>query len=274
MSKLENKVFLSFGAGSGMAKATASLFAKEGAKVVVADLSEEGGKNTVEEITAAGGSAAFVLCDTLKEESIQNAVDFTVETFGGLDIMQYQPGVNPIGGILDLPLEQWNFGFALNLTGAFLATQKTARYMMAGDGGVILLTSSLNSQQPYANYAAYCSSKAGVDMFARIAACEFGPKIRVNTINPGFMNTPMIAAYAADITQDVEIMGELSANQSIPKVGEPEQYAKMALFLCSDDADYVTGCNFLLDAGGHNYKYPDVLPIVMGRMAAAAAQAE
>ena len=108
-------------------------------------------------------------------------------------------------------------------------------------------------------------------MFARGAAAEFGPKIRVNTINPGFMNTPMIAAYAADITNDKEIMGELSANQSIPKVGEPEQFAKMALFLCSDDADYVTGCNFLLDGGGHNFKYPDVLPIVMGRMAAAAA---
>lgn len=271
MAKLENKVFLSFGAASGMAKATALLFAKEGAKVVVADLSEKG-QDTVDEIKKAGGEAAYVQCNTLEEASIQGAVDFAVNTYGKIDIMQYQPGINTIGSIVDLPLEQWNFALSLNLTGTFLATQKTARAMLAGDGGVILLTSSLNSTQPYVCYSAYCATKAGIDMFARVASMEFKDKIRINTINPGFMNTPMIAAYAANITEDTEIMSELSANQSIPLVGEPEQYAKMALFLCSDDADYVTGCSFLLDAGGHNYKYPDVLPIVMGRMAAAQAE--
>lgn len=267
--KLDNKVFLTFGAASGMAKATALLFAKEGAKVVVADLSEKG-QDTVEEINTSGGEAAFIHCDVLKEEAIQAAVNFAVETYGALDIMQYQPGINTIGNLLELPLEQWNYAFALNLTGAFLATQKAARYMMANNGGIILLTSSANSTQAYGCYGAYCSSKAGVDMLARIASMELGPKIRVNTINPGFMNTPMIAAYASDIANDAELMGEISANQSIPKIGEPEQYAKMALFLCSDDSDHVTGCNFYLDGGGHNYKYPDALPIVMGRMVAAA----
>lgn len=268
MAKLENKVLLTFGAASGMAKATALLFAKEGAKVVVADVSEKG-QDTVDEIKAAGGEAAYVQCDVMKEEAIQAAVDFAVKTYNALDIMQYQPGINTIGPIADLPLEQWNLAFALNITGAFLATQKAARYMMANNGGVILLTSSSNSTQAYGCYSAYCSSKAAVDMFARVASMEFGPKIRVNTINPGFMNTAMIAAYAPDITHDAELMGEISANQSIPKIGEADQYAKMALFLCSGDSDHVTGCNFYLDGGGHNYKYPDALPIVMGRMAAA-----
>lgn len=257
MGKLDGKVFLVYGGADGMAKASAKLFAAEGAKVVVADLSGEGAMAVVKEIEEAGGTAACIVCNAMVEEDIKKAVDFAVETYGKLDIMQYQPGVNPVSPITELPIEKWSAALALNLTGVFLATKYAAPKMIeTAGGGAIVLTSSLNSTVPYTWYSAYCATKAGVDMFARVAALEFGPSVRINTINPGFMNTSAIAPFTAN----PEVMQVVMDTHCTDRIGQPEDYAKLALFLCSDDAGYITGGNFIMDGGGRNFGYPNIMP--------------
>ncbi len=266
MGKMDGKVFLVYGGADGMAKASAKLFAKEGAKVVIADLSEEGAKNVVAEIEAAGGTAACIVCNAMVEEDIKKAVDFAAETYGKLDCMQYQPGVNPATPIAMLPIEKWNAALTLNLTGSFLAIKYAAPKMIeTAGGGAIVLTSSLNSTVPYTWYSAYCATKAGVDMLARVAALEFAPSVRVNTINPGFMNTQQIAPF----TQNPEVMKVVMENHCTDRIGQVEDYANLALFLCSDDAGYITGSNVIMDGGGRNFGYPNIMPPFLAGLEAA-----
>ena len=260
MGKMDGKVFLVFGGGSGMAKASALLFAKEGAKVVVADVDEDGAAATVAEIKEAGGEAANVACNCMAEEDIQKAVNCAAETYGKLDCMQYQPGFNPAMPIADLQVDMWNKCIALNLTGSYLATKYSAAKMIETAGkGAIVLTSSLNSTVPYKTYAAYCTTKAAVDMFARVASLEYGPMVRINTINPGFMDTPQIAPFKAN----PQIMDIVMNHHSTDRIGTPEDYAHFALFLCSDDSGYITGSNMIMDGGGRNFGYPDIIPTFM-----------
>lgn len=260
MGKMDGKVFLVFGGGSGMAKASALLFGQEGAKVVVADLDEAGAAATVAEIKEAGGEAECVACNCMVEDDIKNAVDFAAEKYGKLDCMQYQPGFNPAMPIADLQLDMWNKCIALNLTGNYLATKYSAAKIIETAGkGAIVLTSSLNSTVPYQCYAAYCTTKAGVDMFARVASLEYGPKVRINTLNPGFMDTPQIAPFKAN----PQVMEIVMKHHTTDRIGTPEDYAKFALFLCSDDSGYITGSNMIMDGGGRNYGYPDILPTFM-----------
>ena len=271
MGKMDGKVFLVYGGADGMAKASAKLFAKEGAKVVIADLSEEGAKNVVAEIEAAGGTAAYVVGNAMVEEDIKKAVDFAVDTYGKLDCMQYQPGINPASPIIALDTEKWNACLTLNLTGPFLATKYAAPKMIeTAGGGAIVLTSSLNSTVPYVWYSAYCATKAGVDMFARVAALEFAPKVRVNTICPGFMNTQQIAPF----TQNPEVMKVVMENHCTDRIGQPDDYANLALFLCSDDAGYITGSNVIMDGGGRNFGYPNIMPPFLAGLEAAGIKIE
>lgn len=257
MGKLNQKVFLVFGGASGMAKATTELFAAEGAKVVVADISKDAVKAEADTIKEAGGDAACVVCNAMLEADIAAAVDFAVETYGRLDIVQYQPGDNKVSELLNLSTEDWNEAITLNLTGPFLAIKYAGKKMKESGGGVIILTSSLNSTVPYKTYGSYCTTKAGLDMLARVAAIELGPEVRVNTINPGFINTPAIGPFTAN----QEIMDKVMESHCTGRIGEPEDYAKLALFLCSDDGSYFTGGNIVMDGGGRNFGYPDIIPL-------------
>jgi NAD(P)-dependent dehydrogenase (short-subunit alcohol dehydrogenase family) len=257
MKKLEGKVFLAFGGASGMAEATVRQFAAEGAKVVIADISEAAAAKIAAEINQAGGKAAHVPANVMAEDDIKAALQFTADTYGKTDIMLYQPGKNAVCKIVDLATETWEEVIRLNLTGAFIALREAAKSMQKTGGGVILLTSSLNSTVPCNRFAAYCSTKAGVDMLVRVAALELGPQIRVCSINPGFMNTPQIAPF----TGSKPIMDLVMANHSTDRIGQPEDFAKLALFLASDDAGYITGANFVMDGGLRNFGYPDIIEI-------------
>lgn len=258
MKRLDGKVSLIFGGASGMARATAKEFAAQGSKVVIADLSEEGAAAVVAEIQQAGGEAAFIVCNVKEEREIIAAVQFAVDTYGKLDIMLYQPGRNAVCNTLDLEAEVFQDVFQLNLLSAFLAMKYAARQMQE-NGGSILLTSSLNSTRPCARFAAYCSTKAGLDMLVKVASLELGPRIRVNTINPGFMNTPQIANF----TNNPEIMEVVMKSQALGRIGEPEDFAKLALFLASDEASFITGSNVIMDGACGNFGYPDIIPIYM-----------
>jgi NAD(P)-dependent dehydrogenase (short-subunit alcohol dehydrogenase family) len=261
MKKLEGKVFLAFGGASGMARECARQFAAQGAKVVVADISEPAAAAVVNEIKAAGGEAACVAANVMEEAGIAGAVRFAGDTYGKLDITLYQPGKNKVVNLLDLETADWEEVLRLNLTGAFLALKHSAKKMRETGGGVILVTSSLNSTVPNKKYAAYCASKAGVDMLVRVAAMELGPDIRVCSINPGFMNTPQIAPF----TGDPEIMDIVMASHSTDRIGQPDDFAKLALFLASDDGGYFTGANVIMDGGSRNYGYPDFIDLYIDK---------
>jgi NAD(P)-dependent dehydrogenase (short-subunit alcohol dehydrogenase family) len=256
MKRLEGKIFLVFGGASGMAEAAARKFASEGAKIVIADISETGAESVVKEINGAGGEAVYTRANVMNEPEIAAAVQFAAEVYGRLDIMLYQPGKNKVCTLLNLETADWEDVIRLNLTGAFLALKYSAKKMKETGGGVILLTSSLNSTVPYKFYGAYCSTKAGVDMLVRVAALELGPEIRVCSINPGFMNTPQIAPF----TKNAEIMDMVMTTHSTGRIGQPEDFANLALFLASEDAGYFTGANIIMDGGGRNFGYPDIIP--------------
>lgn len=259
MKKMDGKVFLAFGGASGMAKETALEFARNGAKVVVADISREKGEEVVDKIKQAGGEGVFVSCNVLEEEQIIAAVEFAVNHYQNLHVMLYQPGRNHVSPLVNIEKKDWDNVVNLNLSSAFLAVKYAARKMNDLDGGVILLTSSLNSTVPCNKFSVYCATKAALDMFARVAALELGPKIRVNTINPGFMNTPQIAPF----TGNPEIMNLVMQHHSTSRIGQPYDFAKLALFLASDDASYITGANVIMDGGGRNFGYPDIIPIYL-----------
>lgn len=259
MKKLENKTFLVFGGASGMGKATALVFAAEGAKVVVADLAEEAASAVASEIVKNGGVASAFVANATVEADIEKAVLFCTATYGKLDVMLYQPGRNAVAALVDLDTAVWDDVLKLNLTGPFLAIKHAAKAMQKSGAGCILVTSSLNSTMPCKKFAAYCATKAAVDMLVRVAALELGPAIRVNSINPGFMNTPQIAPF----TGNKEIMDVVMASHSTSEIGQPEDFAKLALYLASDDAKYTTGGNHIMDGGLHNCGYPDIIEIYL-----------
>ena len=258
MKRLDGKVSLIFGGASGMARAAAKEFAAQGSEIVIADLSEEGAAAVVAEIRQAGGEAAYILCNVKAESEIIAAVQFAVDTYGKLDVMLYQPGRNAVCNTLDLEADVFQDVFQLNLLSAFLAMKYAAKQMQE-NGGSILLTSSLNSTRPCPRFAAYCSTKAGLDMLVKVASMELGPKIRVNTINPGFMNTPQIANF----TNNPEIMEIVMKSQALGRIGEPEDFARLALFLASDEAAFITGSNVIMDGACGNFGYPDIIPIYL-----------
>ena len=270
MSKLEGKVFLAFGSASGMGKATAKLFAAQGAKVIVADVSGEAALSVADEINRSGGKAVARIANVYLEEDIAAAVQFAVDTYGKLDILLYQPGRNTVSSLVDLDTEVWNDVIKLNLTGPFLAIKYAAKAMEKTGGGSILVTSSLNSTMPCKKFAAYCSTKSAVDMLVRVAALELGPKIRVNTINPGFMNTPQIAPF----TSNQPLMDVVMKSHSTDRIGQPEDFARLALFLSSDDSGYITGANYIMDGGLRNYGYPDIIEMHLENKRRLAAEAQ
>ena len=264
-----SKSLLLFGGTSGMGLAAAEVFAKDGINVVLTGRNKERAAAAVEKLSGLPGKVVSFVADVTKEEDIQNAVAYTVETFGGLDHMIYQPGDNKAAPIAMLSTEDWEYMLRLNLTGAFWAVKYSAAQMMEKGGSIVLL-SSLNSMQPYKFYAGYCAIKAGLDALCKVAAIEYGPKVRINTINPGFVDTPLIAPF----TNIPEAMEVVNKSVNTGRIGKPEDFANLAKFLCSDEAGFITGTNHLMDGGAHNAGYPDVLEIVMAKMAEAQAAQE
>ncbi len=242
--KLEGKVAIVTGSTSGIGRATAKLFAEEGAKVVVTGRNEERAKACVDDIKAAGNEAMYVIVDTSKLEDLQKLVDATMEAYGTIDILVNNAGMLSMSTLQDVSLEEWQNVFDVNVTSALRLTQLVAPIMKAKGKGVIVNTASVASFAAHHGFAAYISSKHAMAGLSKSMAWELGPEIRVNAIAPGLIHTAMV-----DSIGGVGALQGMIDNCPVKRAGQPEDIATTALFLASDDSSFIDGQVIKVDGG-------------------------
>ena len=245
MGKLAGKVALITGAGSGIGRAAALLFAREGARIVASDIVPRGGHETVKLIKEAEGQAVFVEADVSKWPDVQKMVEAALATYGQLDILFNNAGV--MGKYIltaDTPEQVWDDIIATNLKGVFLGSKCAIPVMLRQGGGVIVNTASTAGMIGLPGLPAYCASKAAVIQLTRTMALEYADKnIRINCICPGGIMTPMSAGF------DSNNPPPFRQSQAMRRFGQPEEVAKVALYLASDDSSFVTGTSAVVDGG-------------------------
>jgi len=240
--RLKNRVALVTGAGSGIGRATAMLFAREGASVVVVDTASKEGMETVEMIKSMGREAIFTKADVSEASDMEKAIKSCVEKYGKLDILFNNAGVAQDCSILDMSEDEWNRVINVNLKGVFLGSKYAIAQMIKQGGGVIINTASTLGLIAEPNCAAYCASKGGVIALTRALAVECALfNIRVNCICPGPVATPMILK---EPQQQVDV-----SYVPLKRLGKPEEIACAALFLASDESTYMTGTTLIVDGG-------------------------
>jgi len=250
--RLKDRVAIITGAGSGLGRAAALLFAREGARVVAAASRAKDGEQTVRHIKEIGGDAVFVQVDVTRASDIENAVKMAIDTYGRLDIMFNNAGTPGTAKLIaDITEEEWNRVISVNLTGVFLGTKYAIPEMLKGGGGVIINTSSVAAVSPRRYAGAYSAAKAGVIQLTRTTALEYARKnIRVNCILPGPIDTPFFTKVSGGDPEKMTAFKEKVRNEvPIGRFATPEEIARVALFLASDDASYITGAAFAADGG-------------------------
>lgn len=245
---LEGRVVLITGGTGGIGRSTARLCAARGASVVLADIDEGKGTHLAETITEAGGNAAFIRTDVSREDDVKAMVDFAVERFGGLHGAFNNAGVNTGNAMLvDLPLDQWQRGLAINLTGVFLCMKYELAHMLANGGGTIVNTSSSAGAVGLPMSSDYVAAKHGVVGVTRAAAVEVsGQGVRVNAILPGATETPI---FLDALGTNPSLRAITEAGHPIGRVGQPEEIAETAAWLLSDAASFITGACIAADGG-------------------------
>jgi NAD(P)-dependent dehydrogenase (short-subunit alcohol dehydrogenase family) len=245
---LNDKVALVTGSGRGLGRACARIFAREGASVVVVDLTPVDGAETVALIEGAGGKAVFVEADVGKSADIQRMVRTAVETFGGLDCAVNNAVCN-IGRapLAEISLEDWNRAAAVNMAGVFLCMKYEIKAMLERGGGAIVNIGSGNEHSAQPGLSWYLGAKQAAYGMTKCAALDYSAKgIRINAVGPGSMWTPALRETAQTIPQHVET---LSAMTPLGRLAEPEEVAEAAVWLCTPRASYVVGHTLLADGG-------------------------
>ena len=251
MSNMDQKVALITGASSGIGRATAHAFSDRGAQVVLAARREKELASLVDEIEAKGGKATAIKTDVSKAEEVERMVNHAIEVYGRLDYAVNNAGIEgKLSGITDLSEEDWDAVMNINLKGIFLCMKYEARAMIkAKNGGSIVNIGSVNSFLGFPTGSAYVSSKHGLIGLTSSVSAELAPQgIRVNLLCPGVVETPMHQRLR-DVVGDELYDEGLLPTVHLRRAGRPEEIAKSILFLCSDDASYITGTTLTPDGG-------------------------
>jgi NAD(P)-dependent dehydrogenase (short-subunit alcohol dehydrogenase family) len=254
MGRLDGKVAIVTGSASGIGKRTAEVFVEEGARVVIADRSGDGVGAMVAQL--GHSYADGVQLDIRDEEAVSRMVDQAFRRFGRLDIAFNNAGIGGFSPVHQYPLEEWERVIGVCLTGTFLCLKHEAvRLIAQGQGGSIINVASLNAVQPAEGFAAYCSAKAGVAMLTKVAALELGRhRIRVNSIGPGLIHTPLTQPLMSAPGLEDAFVHETP----IGRIGEPEDVARLAVYLASAESLWMTGQTLFIDGGATLKKYPEL----------------
>ena len=248
MSELNGRVAIITGAASGIGRATAELFAENGAVVVAADLDEAAGKHLADELSERGSTCNFVCTDVSKEPDVDALVHLALSQYGRVDVLFNNAGIEgeqaPTG---DATIENWDRVIAVNLRSVFLGTKFAIQAMLRNGGGSIINNASVAGMVGFPGISAYCASKGGIVQLTKTAALEYADQgIRVNCLCPGVIDTAMVRRFTGGSD---EVERQMTAMEPVGRMGRPREVAKLALFLASDDSSFITGAVIPVDGG-------------------------
>jgi len=248
MGKLDGKVAIVTGAASGIGRASALLFAEEGARVVLADWDEAKGEQVARDVKGKGGEAKFAKVDVSRAEDVETMVNAAVDGYGRLDVLFNNAGVEgEQAPTADCTLENFDRVIAINLRGVFLGMKYGIAAMLKTGGGSIINNASVAGLVGFTGIPAYSASKGGVIQLTKTAALEYAKEhVRVNVICPGVIWTPMVERFTSP---GEEVRQALEAMEPVGRFGTAEEVARLALFLASDDSSFCTGAPFIVDGG-------------------------
>lgn len=252
---LTDKVCIVTGSAGGIGRATAVEMGRRGAKVVVSDVNEEQGAETVALVRQAGAEAIFVGCDVRDEQQIEALMSAAAQHFGGIDVLHNNAGVHETDftaetAVDTLPLEIWNKVYEINLRGVWLCTKHAAPHLKRSTRGpAIVNAASLGGLVGYPMAPCYCSTKGAVIQLTKATAIDLAPTVRCNCYCPAAVDTPMVQKYF-DAAEDKEAVNRaLTGSHLIPRLGRPEEVAALVCFLASEEASWLTGAAYTIDGG-------------------------
>jgi NAD(P)-dependent dehydrogenase (short-subunit alcohol dehydrogenase family) len=248
--EFSGKVAIVTGGASGIGRATALAFAREGASVVIADTNVEGGQKTVANVVAQGGRAVFVAADVSKAADAERITAEAVRAFGGVDVLHNNAAIARFGTVTSTPEDEWDLVIDVNLKSIYLVSRFAIPEMIKRGGGAIVNMASVHSFATAANYAAYAASKGGVMQLTKQMAIDYAPHhVRVNCICPGAIETPMLQSALVIETDAAEARKKWEEAHALNRLGQPAEIAEVVLFLASSRASFVTGAAYPVDGG-------------------------
>ena len=249
MTCMQGRTAIITGATSGMGRASALLFAREGASIVASGRDGDRGRTIVHEIRAAGGRAEFVPGDVALPETNRALVETARRVFGGLDTIVCFAGMLGLGSLTGVAAETWRRTMAVNLDAIFYLLREGLPAMQARGGGSVVIGGSIAAFKGFPNHAAYCASKGALLALARQAAIDYGPDIRINVLCPGPVDTPLIWDSAAAFPDPARAVSDVAQKTLLKRLGTPDDIARAALFLASGDSGWITGTSITIDGG-------------------------
>ncbi|RPJ70011.1 MAG: SDR family oxidoreductase [Acidobacteria bacterium] len=249
MARLEGKVAIVTGATSGMGRAIARLFAREGASVLASGRDEARGRALVDEILGGGGRVRFVPGEAGDPETGDTLVRACLHAFGGLDVVVPCAGMLGLGSITDVPIDTWRQTLAVNLDAVFYLLRAALPEMKGRGGGSVVVIGSIGAFKGFPNHAAYCASKGALVALVRQAAIDFAPEVRINLVCPGPVDTPFIWASASAFPDPSRAVADAGRKTALKRLGTPDDIAQAALFLASGDSGWTTGTTLTVDGG-------------------------